>query len=235
MNAGMNKLEYQVISARKKIVELTYCGESLKFGLKVKRSFTVLIELVKRYPEFMNIHELDDILNDPNRALSSLRREDGYEHFLNIEYRENQVTFVKLNAIKLFHTVNKETEIIKLWPLDNREHLSRTEQKKIFEEFSGRCNITGVGLKENTEFGDVVFMKNAMTLTFDHRKPLSKGGTNQEHNYQLLSKMANDEKNKICNSCSDPKCDMCALAYPERVNLIYPTNQDISILRRDGG
>ncbi|MCY4560934.1 MAG: hypothetical protein OXC03_01180 [Flavobacteriaceae bacterium] len=229
----MDALHYKVIDKKKKIIELTFRGESLKFGLKVKRSFTVLVELIRRYPEFMNIHELDGTLNDPNRALSSLRREDGYDHFLIEESREKQVTFVKLNAIKPFETVNKDTEIIKLWPLDNRGNLSPALQKKIFQEFSERCNITGIGLKENTKFGPVVFMKNAMSLAFDHRKPLSKGGTNQEHNFQLLSKIANDEKNKICNSCSDPQCDTCALAHPERVSVIFPTGQNISNLSRN--
>jgi len=228
----MPKCDYRIIDQQKKIVELTFRGESLKFGLKVKRAFKVLIELVKRYPIFMNIHDLDDMFHDPNRALSSLRKEDGYEHFLEIEYR-NKVTFVKLDAEKLFETANKKTEIINLWPRDNRESLSRDLQERLITNFDGRCNITGIGLKENTEFGNVVFMKNAMLLAFDHRKPLSKGGTNQEHNFQLLSKMANDEKNKICNACIDPQCEICALAHPERSTVIYPTKQDISNLRRN--
>jgi len=181
----------------------------------------------------MNIHELDGMFNDPNRALSSLKIEDGFEHFLDIEYR-SKVTHARIDIPLLFEKVSRVSEIINLWPVDNRESLSPELQNSIIEKFDGKCNITGIGLKEETEFGSVVFMKNAMSLAFDHRKPLSRGGNNAEHNFQLLSKLANNEKNKICNACEDPNCEMCALAHPERVRTIHPTGQDISNLRRNG-
>ncbi len=226
-------MEFQVIDQKKKIVEITFNNETLKFGLKVKRSFTVLIALLERYPEHMNIHDVGGIDYDSNRALSSLRREDGFEHFLNVENRSH-VNFVKIDIPVLFEKVSRVSDVINLYPVENRESLSPKLQNSIIERFSGRCNITGIGLKENTEFGSVVFMKHAMSLAFDHRKPLSKGGSNAEHNFQLLSQMANNEKNKICNSCKDPQCEMCALAHPERVRTIHPTGQDISNLRRNG-
>ena len=224
---------YRVPYDNLKLIELTFKGESLQFELKVKRAFTVLKALVEHYPEYMNIHSLDGTLNDPNRALSSLRKEDGFQHFL-LEERQNNVVHVKLDVSKLFSTVSKKSEVIRLWPHDNRENIPPAIRRQIFKNFCGKCNITGIGLKKENEFSSVVFMKNAMSSTYDHRKPLSRGGSNQKHNFQLLSKLANDEKNKICNACSDPQCEMCALAHPERVKVIYPTGQDISNLRRNG-
>lgn len=228
----MGVLHHRIIDDDQKIVELTFQHESLIFQLNKKRSFTVLIELVKRYPEYMNIHDLDDTFHDPNRALSSLRNEDAFNGYIKREYREKRVTYVKLDAESLFKTVSNTENIIKLWSQDIRKSLPSATQKRVFDSCSGRCNITGIHLQEETAFDSVWFMKNAMTLTFDHRRPLSKGGSNEEHNFQILSKIANNEKNKICNSCRDPKCQMCALAHPEKVRLIHPTKQDISVLRR---
>lgn len=62
-------------------------------------------------------------------------------------------------------------------------------------------------------------------------RPLKKSGANEEYNLQLISKLANMEKNKICNSCENSKCEICALAHPEKVSVIYPTGQDITVLR----
>jgi hypothetical protein len=68
--------------------------------------------------------------------------------------------------------------------------------------------------------------------TYDHRKPISKGGTDELENWQVLSIFVNAEKNKICNVCNTNTCEKCALAYPEKFDIIQANNQDITNLKR---
>ena len=227
-------VKYRTVDEKKKHIKLIYKKDSIVFELKQRRSFVVLREIVKRHPEFMNIHDLDDVYHDPNRALSDLRNTDGFQHFL-IETSIKNVTHVSLDINKLFATIPKKSDIVKLYPHDNREGISIPKRRKIFKQFEGKCNITGIELKHEDEFDDQqIFMKTSQIATYDHRKPLVKTGVNQDYNFQLLSRIVNQEKNKICNICIDSKCDICALAHPERSKIIYPTGQDISTLQRDG-
>ena len=233
---GVNDfVEYIVIDEKEKQIEMTYKEESIIFDLVKKRSFVVLKELLKRYPSFMNIHDLDGVYHDPNRALSDLRHEDGFEPFIDVERREKQVMYVRVNVAKLFTAINKKTSVIRLAPYDRRESISEKDKQKIFKDFKGKCNITGVTLRYSDDFDfKDVFMKNLQLASFDHRKPLVKTGSNDRHNWQLVSRFVNQEKNKICNACILSKCNTCALAHPEKVTTIHPTGQDISILRYNG-
>ena len=229
-DAEQLQLVHSVIDERKKIVEITFGPETLRLQLRVKRAFTVLLALLKAYPNYLNIHDLDSTFNDPNRALSSLRLEDGFEPFIDTESLRN-VTHAKLNLDRLFDLINKDSEVITLSPSDNRINISKDQQLSLFEKFDGRCNITGVKLALEIKRKHT-FFKNHLLATFDHRQPLSKGGDNQDHNFQLISRAANQEKNRICNMCKEPKCSICALAHPEKVTRILPTGQDISVLRK---
>ena len=226
------RLSHSLVDDKKKVLDITYGSETVRFQLKVKRAFSVLLALLRKYPRYMNIHDLDGIFHDPNRALSSLRLEDGFAPFIETKSIRN-VTHVKLNIDRLFSTINKDTDVIKLWPEDNRISISRDLQQLIYEKFEGKCNITGIELLRDSEaLPKHTFLKNYLIATYDHRQPLSKGGSNQEHNFQLVSRTINQEKNQICNVCTDSMCAICALAHPEKSTLIYPTQQDVSALRK---
>jgi len=227
----MANYSFKILSEDKKRVEINYKSETLRFQLKQKRSFTVLKKLLEAYPNFINIHSLDSILNDPNMAHSDLRITNGFAGFLVEERHEKQVMHVKIDIPKLFRSCRpaRSGEFIQLSPRDTRGLLSQRDEKNIYEKFKGRCNITGI--KVYNEIRGNKFLKNLMLARYDHRRPLSKGGSNELYNWQLLSKLANDEKNKICNTCDGIRCEQCALAYPEKFNVIQPNNQDISELR----
>lgn len=228
----MSQFKYRVIDESNKIIELTYLGQSQQFQLKVKRSFVVLTHLAERYPSFMNIHDLDGIYNDPNKALSELKLTEGWNGYIQIEKRENRVTHAKLNVRVLFATINPNENVIRFFA-EQRGDMPLERRRQLFKKFQGKCNITGIRLHQDGKFDDpVVFMKRSQTPAYDHRQPLSKGGTDQDHNLQLISEYANMEKNRICNSCVFPKCNQCALAHPESIKTIYPTKQDISVLRQ---
>lgn len=226
----MANYSFKILSESKKQVEINYEDKTLRFQLKQKRSFTVLKKLLEAYPDFINIHSLDSIYHDPNRAHSDLRITNGFANFLVEQRGDKQVMLVKIDIPKLFQFCKPPRgEFIQLAPMDTRKVLSSKERDEIYKKFEGRCNITGI--KVYNEIKGNKFLKSLMLASYDHRRPLSKRGSNELYNWQLLSKLANDEKNKICNTCDGSRCEQCALAYPEKFNIIQANNQDISELR----
>ncbi len=232
-NERKNEFSYKIIDEHQKKVEIKYKGKTLRLQLKVKRSFTVLKELLKAYPGFFNIHDLDNTLSDPNKAHSELRITDGFDNFLIGKKGKKQVTLSKIDIDKLFEfcrTDTKDDEYICLAAFQGADAVSESIKKEIYAKFEGRCNITGLKLYEKTPSGQI-FLKHVLTPAYDHRRPKSKNGKDEKPNYQLISTLANNEKNKICNSCNGKDCERCALAYPEKFNIILPTNQNIKDLR----
>lgn len=104
MSNSSNGLTFRIINEREKKIELNYKGKTLRFQLRKKRSFTVLRHLLESYPNFLNIHDLDSILHDPNRAHSDLRNDDGFASFLIEEKRGRGVMH---DAKKLFEFVRE--------------------------------------------------------------------------------------------------------------------------------
>src|SRR3989344_4873150 len=224
---------YRIINDKKKQVEITYKNKTIRLQLKKKRSFTVLKKILEVYPSFLNIHDLDKQLNDPNRAHSDLRIEDGFANFLEEKRGDKKVMHVKLDVKKLFEYVrmpeNHEEYVHLAISMQSRETLTPELKSEIYEKFGGKCNITGLKVYNNVQGSK--FMKKLMVAVYDHRRPSSKGGSNEKTNLQLISEMANSEKNKICNACDGRRCEQCALAYPERFDVIQPTRQNIKDLR----
>ena len=224
---------FRIIDEKKKKIELTYKGKTLRLRLKVKRSFTVLKKILETYPKYLNIHDLDRELNDPNRAHSALRIEDGFANFLEEKRGKKKVMHVKINLDKLFEYVripdNPNEFVCLAVAMKKRGTLSSELKAKIYKKFKGRCNITGFKVYDNVKGNK--FLKGLMVASYDHRRPISKGGSDNEENIQLICGLANSEKNKICNICDGVKCEQCALAYPEHFDVIIPTGQNIGELR----
>ncbi len=227
----MKNYSYKILSKKKKQIEIEYNHKVLKFQLKIKRAFTVLKELLKAYPNFINIHRLDGILNDPNRAHSDLRLGNGFGNFLLEKRDEKRVMNLKLDIEKLFKYYGHidTSRFIALSIPEYRRGLTAKQQVQIFNNFKGRCNITSIVL--NRGLKDVhYFCKSLVIPTYDHRVPISKGGKDDLDNWQVLSVYINAEKNKICNVCNKSDCIKCALAYPEKHTVIQANNQDIGNL-----
>lgn len=228
----MVNFSYKILNENEKKIEITYDNKTLRSQLKVKRSFTVLKKLLEAYPNYINIHDLDNVLHDPNRAHSDLRIANGFANFLIEKKDKRGVMQVRLDIEKLFKIYRNHNldEFLMLSPLHLRVNLSKEDKNKMYQMFKGMCNITGIKLYKKIPKG-AIFLKHFSLLTYDHRRPLSKGGSNEPYNWQLISKLVNDEKNKICNICEGIKCEECALAYPEKYNIIQPTKQDIKGFR----
>lgn len=218
---------FRILNEKKKQVEITYNNKTLKFQLNIKRAFTVLKELLKAYPKFINIHLLNGVLNDPNRAHSDLRIGNGFANFLIEKKDARRVMQVKLDIDKLFQRYGTKTsdEFLLLQVPEFRKTLTFQQRNEIYIKFNGRCNITGIKL--SNELRGNYFYKHSLLANYNHRRPLSKDGTNDPDNWQLLSVLANKEKNKICNICDKDLCEKCALAYPEKFMIIQANNQNI--------
>jgi hypothetical protein len=211
---------------RDKVVQIEYNGVKKIFEFKIKRAFTVFINILEVYPEYMDIHSLDGVLNDPNRAVSDLKNGDGYEHFI-IERRNSKRNLEYIIEFdKLFEAFKDYKEVclssaIRVGPSND---LKKYLQKK----YSNKCNITGIPLHQT--LSSKTFLKNLQMIQYDHRVPLFKGGDenpNSPENWQLLSELVNREKNKLCNSCSSNECKLCALAFPEKSYIIKANGQSI--------
>ncbi len=228
----MKNYSFGILNEKEKQFEITYKRKTLRFQLKIKRSFTLMKELLCAYPEFISIHVLDGILNDPNRAHSDLRIGNGFSNFLIEKRDENRVMNVKIDVEKLFKYYGhiSSDKFISLSVPEYRNALTEQQQDEIYNKFKERCNITGIEL--NRQLIDIhFFCKSLVQGVYDHRRPISKGGTNELENWQLLSVYVNTEKNKICNICNKNACEKCALAFPEKFDIIQANNQDISKLK----
>lgn len=202
---------------------------TLKF--QIKRAYTVCLNVLRAHPNYMDIHSLDGILNDPNRAVSDLKNDDGYANFLMERRNSLRNMEYMVDLEKLFTQYPYETVI----QLGTRTRLNPSPAlvEELKRKFNMKCNITGIKLSENIE--GQYFLKNMQIVQYDHRIPLSKGGNedpNDIANWQLLSELVNREKNKMCNSCVVNDCVNCALAFPEKSSIIKANNQNIEELLR---
>lgn len=201
-------------------------GKQIELKFEIKRAYSVMIKLLEYYPNPLPIHDMDDIFNDPNRAYNDLKNGEGYENFIR-EHKGNKNTMIiELDLEKLISA--------HLNGNNNNQHLRGTlsmqDKQQLYDSFGGKCNITGIALLRGST-SDNMFMKGLSIPEYDHRRPLFKGGTNDLSNYQLVSREANREKNKICKACSVDNCEHCALAYPEKYNIILGNGQDISTFK----
>ena len=66
----------------------------------------------------------------------------------------------------------------------------------------------------------------------DHRVPRSRGGTNDEDNWQPLCKQCNNLKSAACSGC-DLLCTVCFWAYPERYAEIVIDDANREMIRKE--
>jgi hypothetical protein len=68
-------------------------------------------------------------------------------------------------------------------------------------------------------------------LSPDHRIPRSRGGTNDEHNWQPLCEQCNNVKSSVCQGCSR-NCNVCFWAFPEDYKPIIIEDENREHIRR---
>ena len=103
-------------------------------------------------------------------------------------------------------------------------------EKALIERDGFVCNITGIPLLPKPPKS--TFVKHLRMKSIDHRRPKLKRGKTELVNLQLLADYINERKKQICSICPDPKCDECVLAHPEDNDIVYPTGENISDIKR---
>ncbi len=229
----MKKFTYTVNSEDKTVVfKFSSNHPNMEVQFSQKRSAYVFKKLLESYPKKMNIHSLDknpdteEGYNDPNKALSVLRVNDGFEQFID-QTTINRVIHAKIN-LKKFFKMYLGKKVVNLGFI--RKSPSKDVINSIIKNNKGMiCNISGFKLYEKVKPNS--FMGRLRKIEWDHRIPLSKGGNDSKSNpknWQMLSSYVNKEKNKICQSCENPECKKCALAFPEKNGIIFPTGDKIT-------
>jgi HNH endonuclease len=85
----------------------------------------------------------------------------------------------------------------------NRESLTKSQKNKLFEQYNFACAVCGK-----------VVTPGLSGLQSDHKKPLSRGGSNNLDNWQPLCSRCNVGKRSACQDCELP-CGKCSWAFPE--------------------
>tara|TARA_B110000483_G_scaffold51474_1_gene63997 strand:- start:1502 stop:2224 length:723 start_codon:yes stop_codon:yes gene_type:complete len=212
---------------------------SIKFRGKGRRvrSFEFLL---KKYPEFMSVHDEDfsSTIKDPNKAMNEFINDEGFKNFV-VSRRLNSIgTVSTVDHFKLdLNSICKHLDDNGLFGKIKRRQPTKDLEKILLKMYDSKCSITGFKLFKKTYLKEkkINFFITLLKLEFDHRIPLFKGGSDDNHNpdnWQLMSEYANKEKNKICKTCDGniQTCKKCALAFPDKYSKIYPSGQDLKQL-----
>lgn len=109
-----------------------------------------------------------------------------------------------------------------------REQISNVDKQTVLHRQHGKCNICGSTLKESADIRPHTFAKDRVSMEFDHRIPIDRGGTNSLDNYQALCHYCNKCKRQMCFVCREECNSSCALVTPEEYNIVLATGEDIS-------
>ena len=95
---------------------------------------------------------------------------------------------------------------------------SKTLWAEILEASDHRCAHCG-------------FQEPNVKLSPDHRRPRSRGGNNEDSNWQPLCEQCNNQKSSACQGC-ELNCMTCPWAYPEDYKPIVIDDQNREQIRR---
>jgi hypothetical protein len=220
------------LNGDEKIVSITIDGETRRWKVFSKRSGQCLELLVKQLKtgitsvDMKNKYGIDD-----NKLFDELKNASGFKAFMvkQPKRRENKDVW-KLNLESLWSVSNKITEDPIWWGKQAQGDLQKFHDKILKNQGGFFCNISGVPLLADSKG---MYVSNLRQPAIDHRRPRHKGGEDKLENFQFLSHYMNEMKNQQCAKCSDGNnCKKCALAFPEKFSIVYPTDEDISYLTK---
>ena len=166
-----------------------------------------------------------DYYRDANKPYSELWNEEGFTFIDNLKGgrigASQKYTLKKKYHFKLFSISKKAC----------RKAPNAEQKSKIRENQNNKCNFCGATIITKNQLLKTTYAKDRRREVFDHRIPVEKGGDSTLENYQGLCFYCNKSKWQICNICEIPDCDKnCALCYPEKSQIISPTQENISDL-----
>jgi len=164
---------------------------------------------------------------DDNKLFGELLDQSGFREYMDHIGTKGRLKVWKLNLNLLWGNTKDLTSPI--WFGMHSQYSLQNQFSALENKYGLRCNILGVKLIKE-EKGR--FLSNFRKIAIDHRIPQLKKGKDEFENLQLLSYYVNERKNQVCAKCSYFGCLECALAFPEKTSIIYPTKEDISELTK---
>jgi hypothetical protein len=224
----MNKYDAK-LDGENKIVTIRVHDEKRRFKVFSRRSGQCLELLVKQLENGITSVDMKNAYNiDDNKLFDELKNASGFKPFMNKENKRRDSKDVWKLDLKKLWSASKELKNEPIWFGKHKQtDLKKFEAHLLKKYGECVCNISKFPLIQDTKRK---FVSNMRKPAIDHRRPKLKGGEDKLDNLQFLSHYINEMKNQQCAACEDPKCEKCALAFPERSSIIYPTKEDISYL-----
>lgn len=161
---------------------------------------------------------IKDRYGDANKPFSELWTEEGFSSVHAEGLQGNRKYVLRPEDHETLFNPNAKA---------SREQIASSDKRIILERQSNRCNICGSVLKESTFIRPHTFAKDRVTMEFDHRIPVDRGGISSLDNYQALCHYCNKCKRQMCFVCSANCSTECALVSPESSTVVLATGEDI--------
>ncbi|MEG2324429.1 MAG: HNH endonuclease signature motif containing protein [Anaerovoracaceae bacterium] len=162
---------------------------------------------------------IKDRYGDANKPFSELWTEEGFSCIRAEGLRGNRQYVLRKEDHDLLF--NPSAKFI-------REQIGNSEKQIILQQQINKCNLCGAILKESAMIQRHTYAKDRVTLEFDHRIPVDRGGDSNIMNYQALCHYCNKSKRQMCFICSETCNKNCALVSPETSSIVLATGEDIS-------
>jgi len=161
---------------------------------------------------------IKDRYGDANKPFSELWTEEGFSSVHAEGLQGNrQYVLRKEDHESLFNENGKTT----------RQQIGNQDKQMILEQQNGKCNFCGANVKSASNIQAHTFAKDRVTLEFDHRIPIDRGGNNTIENYQALCHYCNKCKRQMCFVCTAECSEQCALVSPETSTVVLATNENV--------
>lgn len=214
---------------KKHFVKIAFKRKIRIFQVFSGRAGKCLVLMAKNYPDGITTEDMYREHNiDDNKLFGELKDQSAFDGFMFQEGRRNNKNIWKLKLEELF--IKTEGQLSPIWfGMHTNTNIRKHLEELIIRQKGLYCNILKIPLEIETKSK---FLSNYRKIAIDHRRPQSKKGTDNIENLQILSYYVNERKNQVCAKCNEPNCEICALAFPEKSKIIYPTQEDISKLMK---
>ena len=161
---------------------------------------------------------------DANKPFSELWNEEGFT------FVKNPPNEKRLGSQKYILDPSDHPKLFTATKPPKRTPPTRTEQDQLIVKQGNRCNFCNSIVRTASTIPHNTYAKDKVRLVWDHRRPVEKNGDSCVENYQGLCFSCNKSKWMSCNNCSDTggACQDCALAFPEKTSVVFPTKENIS-------
>lgn len=220
---------YEIVFGNNKVIWLTKRRTIAGLLLLIKYGTASEADLVGANNRLQEIKKLlngkinpswiQDRYGDANKPFSELWTEEGFS----VVYAEGlqgnrQYVLKKEDHDKLFNPNAKASRL----------QLGATDKTSVLLAQKNKCNFCGSNLLKKSEISKHTFAKDRVTLEFDHKIPIDRGGENTISNYQALCHYCNKCKRQMCFICDQECSDECALVDPSKSFVVLATGENIS-------